>query len=505
MVSIRPDEISNIIRQQIEQYDQQVKVDNVGTVLQVGDGIARVYGLEKAMAGELLEFEDGTVGVALNLEEDNVGVVLMGDGRDLQEGSTVRSTGKIAQIPVGDALIGRVLDALARPIDGKGDINSSETRLIESPAPGIIERKSVYEPMQTGITAIDSMVPIGRGQRELIIGDRQTGKTAVAIDTILNQKSEDVICVYVAIGQKASTVAQVVEVLRERGALDYTVVVAANANDPATLQYLAPYTGAAIAEYFMYNGKHTLVIYDDLSKQAQAYRQMSLLLRRPPGREAYPGDVFYLHSRLLERAAKLSPELGEGSMTALPIVETQAGDVSAYIPTNVISITDGQIFLSSDLFNSGLRPAINAGISVSRVGSAAQIKAMKQVAGKLKLELAQFAELEAFAQFASDLDQATQNQLARGARLREILKQPQYSPLPVEEQVAVIYAGTNGYLDDVPTEKVTDFVQGMRDDLKANHAKFGELVRGEKKMGDEAEGILKSAIVDFKKSFMAAV
>lgn len=505
MVSIRPDEISNIIRQQIEQYDQQVKVDNVGTVLQVGDGIARVYGLEQAMAGELLDFEDGTVGIALNLEEDNVGAVLMGDGRDLQEGSTVRSTGKIAQIPVGDALIGRVLDALARPIDGKGDINASETRLIESPAPGIIERKSVYEPMQTGITAIDSMVPIGRGQRELIIGDRQTGKTAVAIDTILNQKSEDVICVYVAIGQKASTVAQVVEVLRERGALDYTVVVAANANDPATLQYLAPYTGAAIAEYFMYNGKHTLVIYDDLSKQAQAYRQMSLLLRRPPGREAYPGDVFYLHSRLLERAAKLSPELGEGSMTALPIVETQAGDVSAYIPTNVISITDGQIFLSSDLFNAGLRPAINAGISVSRVGSAAQIKAMKQVAGKLKLELAQFAELEAFAQFASDLDQATQNQLARGARLREILKQPQYSPLPVEEQVAVIYAGTNGYLDDVPTDKVTEFVQGMRDDLKANHAKFGELVRGEKKMGDEAEGILKTAIADYKKAFMAAV
>lgn len=505
MVSIRPDEISNIIRQQIEQYDQQVKVDNVGTVLQVGDGIARVYGLEKAMAGELLEFEDGTVGVALNLEEDNVGVVLMGDGRDLQEGSTVRSTGKIAQIPVGEALIGRVLDALARPLDGKGDINSTETRLIESPAPGIIERKSVYEPLQTGITAIDSMVPIGRGQRELIIGDRQTGKTAVAIDTILNQKSEDVVCVYVAIGQKASTVAQVVEVLRERGALDYTVVVAANANDPATLQYLAPYTGAAVAEYFMYNGKHTLVIYDDLSKQAQAYRQMSLLLRRPPGREAYPGDVFYLHSRLLERAAKLSPELGEGSMTALPIVETQAGDVSAYIPTNVISITDGQIFLSSDLFNAGLRPAINAGISVSRVGSAAQIKAMKQVAGKLKLELAQFAELEAFAQFASDLDQATQNQLARGARLREILKQPQYSPLPVAEQVAVIYAGTNGYLDDVPTDKVTEFVQGMRDDLKANYSKYGELVREEKKLGDEAEGILKSAIADYKKSFMAAV
>jgi F-type H+-transporting ATPase subunit alpha len=453
MVSIRPDEISTIIRQQIEQYNQDINVENVGTVLQVGDGIARIYGLEKAMAGELLNFEDGTVGIALNLEEDNVGAVLMGDGRDLQEGSTVKATGKIAQIPVGEALIGRVVDALARPIDGKGDIQTSDSRLIESMAPGIIARKSVYEPMQTGITAIDSMVPIGRGQRELIIGDRQTGKTSVAVDTILNQKGQDVICVYVAIGQKASTVANVVNVLRERGALEYTVVVAANANDPATLQYLAPYTGATIAEYFMYNGRHTLVVYDDLSKQAQAYRQMSLLLRRPPGREAYPGDVFYLHSRLLERAAKLSPELGEGSMTALPIVETQAGDVSAYIPTNVISITDGQIFLSADLFNAGLRPAINAGISVSRVGSAAQIKAMKQVAGKLKLELAQFAELEAFAQFASDLDKATQNQLARGQRLRELLKQPQYSPIPVEEQVAIIYAGTNGYLDDIPLIK----------------------------------------------------
>jgi F-type H+-transporting ATPase subunit alpha len=415
MVSIRPDEISSIIRQQIEQYDQSVQVSNVGTVLQVGDGIARIYGLEKAMAGELLEFEDGTVGIALNLEEDNVGAVLMGDGRQIKEGSPVTATGKIASIPVGDAMLGRVVDSLARPIDGKGDPNTTETRLIESGAPGIIQRKSVYEPLQTGITAIDAMIPVGRGQRELIIGDRQTGKTAIAIDTILNQKSEDVVCVYVAIGQKASSVAQVVSVLEERGAMDYTIVVAANANDPAPLQYLAPYTGAALAEYFMYKGKHTLVVYDDLSKQAQAYRQMSLLLRRPPGREAYPGDVFYLHSRLLERAAKLSPDLGEGSMTALPIIETQAGDVSAYIPTNVISITDGQIFLSSDLFNSGLRPAINAGISVSRVGGAAQIKAMKKVAGKLKLELAQFDELQAFAQFASDLDQATQQQLARGS------------------------------------------------------------------------------------------
>jgi F-type H+/Na+-transporting ATPase subunit alpha len=504
MVSIRPDEISTIIRQQIEQYNQDVNVDNVGTVLQVGDGIARIYGLEKAMSGELLEFEDGTIGIALNLEQDNVGAVLMGDGRELQEGSTVKATGKIAQVPVGDAMIGRVVDALARPLDGKGEIVTSEYRLIESPAPGIIERKSVYEPMQTGITAIDSMVPIGRGQRELIIGDRQTGKTSVAIDTILNQKGQDVICVYVAIGQKASTVANIANVLRERGALDYTVVVAANANDPATLQYLAPYTGASIAEYFMYKGKHTLIIYDDLSKQAQAYRQMSLLLRRPPGREAYPGDVFYLHSRLLERAAKLSPELGEGSMTALPIVETQAGDVSAYIPTNVISITDGQIFLSSDLFNSGLRPAINAGISVSRVGSAAQIKAMKQVAGKLKLDLAQFAELEAFAQFASDLDKATQNQLARGARLRELLKQSQYSPIPVEEQVAVIYAGTNGYLDGIEVSQVTDFVAGLRTYLHTSQPEYGEAVRASKALTPEAEGILKTAIAEYTKTFMAA-
>ncbi len=504
MVSIRPDEISTIIRQQIEQYDQSVNVENVGTVLQVGDGIARIYGLEKAMSGELLEFEDGTIGIALNLEEDNVGAVLMGDGRDLQEGSTVKATGKIAQVPVGEAMIGRVVDALARPLDGKGDIVTSESRLIESMAPGIIERKSVYEPMQTGITAIDSMVPIGRGQRELIIGDRQTGKTSVAIDTILNQKGQGVICVYVAIGQKASTVANIANVLRERGALEYTVVVAANANDPATLQYLAPYTGATIAEYFMYKGQHTLVVYDDLSKQAQAYRQMSLLLRRPPGREAYPGDVFYLHSRLLERAAKLSPELGEGSMTALPIVETQAGDVSAYIPTNVISITDGQIFLSSDLFNSGLRPAINAGISVSRVGSAAQIKAMKQVAGKLKLELAQFAELEAFAQFASDLDKATQNQLARGQRLRELLKQAQYSPIPVEEQVAIIYAGTNGYLDEIDQDKVVSFVAGLRGYLQTSQPKYGEAVRASKALTPEAEGILKSAIGEYKKTFMAA-
>ncbi|MGF1517645.1 MAG: F0F1 ATP synthase subunit alpha [Nodosilinea sp.] len=505
MVSIRPDEISSIIKQQIEQYNQEVKVSNVGTVLQVGDGIARIYGLENAMSGELLEFEDGTVGIALNLEEDNVGAVLMGDGVNIEEGSAVTATGKIASVPVGEAMLGRVVDALGRPIDGKGDVESSESRLIESPAPGIIARKSVYEPMQTGITAIDAMIPIGRGQRELIIGDRQTGKTAIAIDTILNQKGEDVVCVYVAIGQKASSVAQIVDVLRDRGALDYTIVVNASANDPAPLQYLAPYTGASLAEYFMYKGKATLIIYDDLTKQAQAYRQMSLLLRRPPGREAYPGDVFYLHSRLLERAAKLSPELGEGSMTALPIIETQAGDVSAYIPTNVISITDGQIFLSSDLFNSGLRPAINAGISVSRVGSAAQIKAMKQVAGKVKLELAQFDELQAFSQFASDLDAATQKQLARGTRLRELLKQPQYSPLPVEEQVAVIYAGINGYMDEVPVDQVPAFAQSLRDYIRNNKPKFAELIRSEKKLGDESETILKESIAEAKQAFMAAV
>jgi F-type H+-transporting ATPase subunit alpha len=503
MISIRPDEISSIIRQQIEQYDRDVSVSNVGTVLQVGDGIARIYGLDKVMSGELVEFEDGSVGIALNLEQDNVGVVLMSDGRNIQEGSSVSATGKIAQVPVGEALIGRVVDALARPIDGKGDLNTTETRLIESGAPGIIARRSVYEPMQTGITAIDAMIPIGRGQRELIIGDRQTGKTSIAVDTILNQKEEDVICVYVAIGQKASTVAQVVNVLQERGAMDYTIVVAAQANDPATLQYLAPYTGASLAEYFMYKGKATLIIYDDLSKQAQAYRQMSLLLRRPPGREAYPGDVFYLHSRLLERAAKLSTELGEGSMTALPIIETQAGDVSAYIPTNVISITDGQIFLTSDLFNSGLRPAVNPGISVSRVGSAAQTKAMKKVAGKLKLELAQFDDLQAFAQFASDLDKATQDQLARGQRLRELLKQPQYSPLSVAEQVAVVYAGLNGYLDDIAVEKVAPFARSLREYLKTSKPNYMEILRKEKQLTEEAEGILKEAIGEAKKTFMA--
>ena len=503
MVNIRPDEISNIIRQQIDQYNQEMQVTNIGTVLQVSDGIARVYGLSDVMAGELLQFEDTdkTVGIALNLESDNVGVVLMGDGRNILEGSSVKSTNQIAQIPVGNGFLGRVVNPLAQPIDAKGTPQASETRLIESYAPGIIGRQSVCEPLQTGITAIDAMIPIGRGQRELIIGDRQTGKTAVALDTIINQKGQDVICVYVAIGQKASSVAQVVSLLEEKGALDYTIIVAANADDPATLQYIAPYTGAALAEYFMYKGKATLVIYDDLTKQAQAYRQMSLLLRRPPGREAYPGDVFYLHSRLLERAAKLNQDLGGGSMTALPIIETQAGDVSAYIPTNVISITDGQIFLSGDLFNSGIRPAINVGISVSRVGSAAQIKAMKQVAGKLKLELAQFAELEAFSQFASDLDKATQNQLARGQRLREILKQAQNSPIPVEEQAAIIYTGINGYLDDIELSKVQDFILSLREDLRNSKPEFSDSIRSSKKLNPEAENVLKQAIQDVKQAF----
>ena len=504
MVSIRPDEISAILKQQIADYDSSVSVSNVGTVLQVGDGIARVYGLEQVMAGELVQFEDGTEGIALNLEEDNVGVVLMGEGLGIQEGSTVKATGKIAAVPVGDGMLGRVVNSLGQPIDGKGEIPYSETRLIESMAPGIIQRKSVHEPMQTGITAIDAMIPIGRGQRELIIGDRQTGKTAIALDTIINQKGEDVVCVYVAVGQKAASVANVVEVLRERGALDYTVIVAANASDPAALQYLAPYTGAAIAESFMYKGKATLVVYDDLTKQAQAYRQMSLLLRRPPGREAYPGDVFYCHSRLLERAAKLSDAMGKGSMTALPIIETQAGDVSAYIPTNVISITDGQVFLSSDLFNSGLRPAINVGISVSRVGGAAQTKAIKKIAGTLKLELAQFDELAAFSQFASDLDAATQAQLGRGKRLRELLKQPQFSPLNLAEQVAVVYAGVKGLIDDVPVDQVSQFCRELREYLRTNKADYITAVMGEKQLSEASEATLKAAIAEVKASMLAA-
>jgi F-type H+-transporting ATPase subunit alpha len=502
-MAVSPDEISNIIQESILKYTGEQKIQNVGTVLQVGDGIARVYGLDEVMSGELLQFDDEekTVGIALNLENDNVGAVLMGEGRGILEGSSVKATGRIAQIPVSEGFLGRIVDPLANPIDGKGPINSTETRLIESMAPGIISRQSVCEPLQTGITAIDAMIPIGRGQRELIIGDRQTGKTSIALDTIINQKSEDVVCVYVAIGQKASSVAQAVNVLEEKGALKYTIIVAANANDPATLQYIAPYTGAALAEYFMYKGRHTLIIYDDLTKQAQAYRQMSLLLRRPPGREAYPGDVFYLHSRLLERAAKLSAKLGSGSMTALPIIETQAGDVSAYIPTNVISITDGQIFLSNDLFNSGIRPAINVGISVSRVGSAAQIKAMKQVAGTLKLELAQFDELEAFSQFSSDLDQSTQKQLARGKRLREILKQAQNSPYAVEEQIAIIFTGTNGYLDQVELTQVTTYIARLLEFLKLSKPDFAKEIKTTKQLNDVAKEILKQANIEIKASF----
>ncbi|KAL6514138.1 hypothetical protein OROMI_034372 [Orobanche minor] len=485
MVTIRADEISNIIRERIEQYNREVKIVNTGTVLQVGDGIARIHGLDEVMAGELVEFEEGTIGIALNLESDNVGVVLMGNGLMIQEGSSVKATGRIAQIPVSGAYLGRVLNALAKPIDGRGEIYASESRLIESPAPGIISRSSVYEPLQTGLIAIDSMIPIGRGQRELIIGDRQTGKTAVATDTILNQQGQNVICVYVAIGQKASSVAQVVTNLQERGAMEYTIVVAEMADSPATLQYLAPYTGAALVNIL-----------------SQAYRQMSLLLRRPPGREAYPGDVFYLHSRLLERAAKLSSSLGEGSMTALPIVETQSGDVSAYIPTNVISITDGQIFLSADLFNAGIRPAINVSISVSRVGSSAQIKAMKHVTGKLKLELAQFAELEAFAQFASDLDKTTKNKLARGQRLRESLKQSQSTPLMVDEQIIIIYTGTNGYLDSLEIGQVRKFLVELCTYLKNNKPQFQEIISSTNKFTGEAEALLKEAIQEKKNLFL---
>ncbi|CAM0149943.1 unnamed protein product [Urochloa decumbens] len=475
-----PEELSNLIKELIEQYTPEVKMVDFGIVFQVGDGIARIYGLERAMSGELLEFEDSSLGIALNLEANNVGAVLLSDGLKITEGSRVRCTGKIAEIPVGEAYLGRVVNALAQPVDGKGSISTTETRAIESLAPGIVARRSVYEPLQTGLVAVDAMIPIGRGQRELIIGDRQTGKTAIAVDTILNQKGKGVICVYVAIGQKASSVAQVLNTLKERGALDYTIIVMANANEPATLQYLAPYTGATIAEFFMYTGRPTLTIYDDLSKQAQAYH------------------VFYLHSRLLERAAKLSNALGEGSMTALPIVETQEGDVSAYIPTNVISITDGQIFLSAGLFNSGLRPAINVGISVSRVGSAAQPKAMKKIAGTLKLSLAQFAELEAFAQFASDLDQATQNQLARGARLREILKQDQNSPLSLAEMVSSIYVGTNGYLDSLAVSDVRGFLKGFRAYLASDYSRFGTIVAETNAFSDEAESILKEAITTYK-------
>jgi F-type H+-transporting ATPase subunit alpha len=496
-------QLTNFVQNKLLEYSiSSIKQNNAGLVLQIGDGIARIYGLENVASGELLEFEDKTIGIALNLESTNIGAVLMGNGRNIRQGSPVYSTGKIAQIPVGEELLGRIVNSLVEPIDDLGVLNCQTTRLLESQAPGIIGRQSVCEPMQTGIISIDALIPIGRGQRELIIGDRQTGKTSIALDTIINQKLEDVICIYVAIGQKGSTVAQSVQLLQEKGALQYSCVVAAMANDPATLQYLAPYTGATIAEYFMYKGRSTLIIYDDLTKHAQAYRQMSLLLRRPPGREAFPGDVFYLHSRLLERAAKLSKNLGGGSMTALPIIETEAGDVSAYIPTNVISITDGQIFLSKDLFNSGIRPAIDVGISVSRVGSAAQIKGMKQVAGKLKLELAQFAELEAFSQFASDLDDATATQLARGRSLRELLKQPQNSPKLVQIQIALIYAGTNGYLDKIKLEKVKDFSNHLEDYLLNKDDSFCKQLLVTKSLTRELEEKLKTIINNIVKLYI---
>ncbi len=500
-MQIRPEEISDIIRQQIQDYDRVVEMDEVGTVLSIADGIARVYGLSRVMAGELLEFPNNIFGLALNLEEDNVGAAIMGHDAEIREGDTVKRTGRIADVPVGDALVGRVVNALAHPIDGLGPIRSDLRRQIEIKAPGIVARQSVHEPLQTGIKAIDAMIPIGRGQRELIIGDRQTGKTAVAIDTIINQKGKGVYCIYVAIGQKQSTVAQVVEKLKQFGAMDYTIVVAANASDPAPLQFLAPYSGVTIGEYFRDNGKHALIVYDDLSKHAVAYRQLSLLLRRPPGREAFPGDVFYLHSRLLERAAKLSDERGAGSLTALPIIETQAGDVSAYIPTNVISITDGQIFLESDLFYSGIRPAVNVGISVSRVGGNAQIKAMKQVAGTLRLELAQYRELAAFAQFGSDLDKATQRQLSRGERLVEVLKQGQYVPMPVEKQIVEIYAALNGYLDDLPVAKVRKFLEEFQLFLESKYPGILTDISTKKKLDDDLTAKLKKALEEMKSSF----
>jgi F-type H+-transporting ATPase subunit alpha len=496
-------EISRIIKEQIENYDKAVEVQEVGTVISTGDGIARVYGLDKVAAGELLEFPHGIYGVALNLEEDNVGTALFGETHMIKEGDTVKRTGKIAEVPVGKALVGRVVNALGEAIDGRGPIDTKERRRIEIKAPGIVARQPVKEPLQTGLKAIDAMIPIGRGQRELIIGDRQTGKTAVAIDTIINQKGGNVTCIYVAIGQKRSTVAQVVDKLREAGAMEYTIVVAATASESAPLQYIAPYSGCTMGEHFRDNGGHALLIYDDLSKHAVAYRQLSLLLRRPPGREAFPGDVFYLHSRLLERAAKLSDARGGGSLTALPIIETQAGDVSAYIPTNVISITDGQIFLESDLFYSGVRPAINVGISVSRVGGNAQIKAMKQVAGTLRLELAQYREMAAFAQFGSDLDQATQRQLARGSRLVELLKQGQYEPLPVEKQVLIIFAGTNGFVDELPATALKKYEQELYAFVESRHPDVFADILKKRELDNDLRAKLKQALEEFKGTFKA--
>ncbi len=505
-MSIRPDEISSLIKNKIEKYESTLEVSDIGTVIEVGDGIARIYGLRKAMASELIEFDDGhgTVGMVLNLEEDNVGAVILGEYKFIKEGMTVKTTGKIASVPVGDALIGRVVSPIGQAIDGKGPMQCNNSRPIERIAPGIIKRKSVHEAMQTGITAIDALTPIGRGQRELIIGDRQTGKSAIAIDTILNQKNTDVICIYVAIGQKTSSVAQIAKTLEEYGALDYTIIVSAAANETAPLQFLAPFAGTSIAEEFMEQGKHVLIVYDDLTRHAWAYRAMSLLLKRPPGREAYPGDVFYLHSRLLERSAKLSDELGGGSITSLPIIETQAGDVSAYIPTNVISITDGQIFLDSDLFNAGIRPAINAGISVSRVGGAAQTAAVKSVAGKLRLDLAQFRELEAFAQFASDLDKATQDQLKRGEKLREVLKQPQYKPLSVAQQYIVLFAGNNGLLDDVNNTKMLDFKDNLFSYMSSNFAEIEHKLNKGDKLDSEEQKTLRSEIEKFKESMVGS-
>jgi F-type H+-transporting ATPase subunit alpha len=498
MEAIKANEINEIIRAQIENFDTSLQVDEVGTVIKVGDGIAEIFGLEKVMAGELLEFPHAVRGLALNLEEDKVGAVLFGDFQKIKEGDEVKRTGRIMSVPVGDALIGRVVDALGNPIDGKGEIVTDTYNPVERIAPGIIDRQPVKEPLQTGLKAIDSMVPIGRGQRELIIGDRQTGKTAVAIDTIINQKGKDVICVYVAIGQKASTVAQVTQKLEEFGAMDYTIIVNASASEPAAMQYLAPYSGCAMGEYFRDNGRHALTIYDDLSKQAAAYREISLLLRRPPGREAYPGDVFYLHSRLLERAAKMSDARGGGSLTSLPFIETQAGDISAYIPTNVISITDGQIFLESDLFNSGVRPAINVGNSVSRVGGSAQIKAMKQVAGTLRIDLAQFRELAAFSQFGSDLDKATQDQLERGRRLTEILKQKQYQPMPVEEQVLMIWVISNGYGDNVAVGDLNRIEAEFLEFVRTAHPAVLNGIREKKVIDDDVTALMKEAIEDFK-------
>ncbi len=503
MAVINPDEIKSIIKEKLENYENKLEVNNVGTVLEVADGISRIYGLSDAMSSELVEFEDGkgTLGIVLNLEEDNVGVVILGDYTHIKEGMTVKTTGRIASVPVGEGLLGRIIDPTGVPIDGNGEIHCDKIRAIERVAPGIVTRKSVCEPLQTGLTAIDALTPIGRGQRELIIGDRQTGKTAIAVDTIINQKGKDVICIYVAIGQKTSTVAQLAKTLENYGAMEYSIIVSAPANESAPMQYIAPFAGCAIAEEFMEEGKSVLIIYDDLSKHAQAYRAMSLLLKRPSGREAYPGDVFYLHSRLLERACKLNDELGGGSITALPIIETQAGDVSAYIPTNVISITDGQIFLESNLFNSGIRPAINAGISVSRVGGAAQTKGIKQVAGQLRLNLAQFRELEAFAQFASDLDKATKDQLIRGQKLTEVLKQPQYSPLSVAEQISILFAANEGILDDIENIKIKEFKQGWFDYFAANMKDLSDKLNDGAKLSDEDMDALRDKLKNYKLNF----